>query len=107
MGKCRYLIAVGAAGAPTAPVSGSGVATSRKSYCAVGRAVGGEVVEVPVLALREAHVAQVDHVHRHEHASGPRTGYTSNVIVSVATSATSWSRIHSIDCVDRPGDGIE
>ena len=34
---------------------------------AVGRAVGGEVVEVPVLALREAHVAEVDHVHGHEH----------------------------------------
>ncbi len=31
-------------------------------------------------------------------------GYTSNVIVSVATAATSWSCSHSIDCVDRPGE---
>ena len=34
-------------------------------------------------------------------------GYTSNVIVSVATSATSLSRNHSIDRVERPGDGCD
>ena len=35
--------------------------------------------------------------------SGPRRASTSNTRVSVATAATSWSRIHSIDRVDRPG----
>ena len=61
-----YLMAVGTTGAPTAPVSGSGRGDEQEVVLAVGRAVGGEVVEMPVLALHETHVAQVDHVHRHE-----------------------------------------
>ena len=36
---------------------------------------------------------------------GSSHGHTSNTNVSVATAATSWSWIHSIDRVDRPGEG--
>ena len=48
------------------PVTGSGVADEQELVDAVGRAVGGELVEVPLLALGHAHVAQLDHVHREE-----------------------------------------
>ena len=72
---------------------------------AVGRAVGGQVVERPQLALGHAHVDQVQQVDRQQHGR-VLGGHTSNTSVSVATAATSWSWSHSTERVDRPGEGL-
>ena len=64
VGDELHLIATGTTGAPVPPVTGSGVAESRNVDAAVGRAVGGQLLEVPVLALRHAHLDQVQRVHR-------------------------------------------
>ena len=67
-----YLAAVGATRPPMPPVTGSGVATRRHSQTPSGGAVGGELVELPLLALGHPHVAQVDHVHREQERVRPR-----------------------------------
>ena len=44
-----------------------GVGDEQHLVDAVGGAVGGQRLEVEVLALGEAHVAELDHVHREQH----------------------------------------
>ena len=52
-----HFTAVAATGPPTAPVERQRRCDEQEVVLAVGRAVGGELVEMPVLALREPHVA--------------------------------------------------
>ena len=76
-------------------MSGIGRGAEEEVVLAVGRAVGGQVVELPDLALGQAHVAEVDHVHRQQDRR-VLAGQHSSTRVSVATPATSWSWSHSI-----------
>ena len=61
-----YFTTIGFSGEPLAPTIGIGAATKKPFRHAVGRAVGGERVEVEQLAHEQAEVAQRGHVPREE-----------------------------------------
>ena len=61
-----HFVAVGATRPPLAWVTGSGVAARRNSKTPSAAQSAASVVEVPLLALGHADVAQLDHVRREE-----------------------------------------
>ena len=95
-----YFTTTGTTGAPQPPAKGSGAAGAG-TRSAPRRTVTGQLLEVEVLSLQQAHLDDVQHVHR-EHRSGRSPGKTSNDRLSVATAATPRPWNQDTVCSDGP-----